>query len=447
MEEKLALFGQHLLRQPKFIFLLLIALVGLYLHGASLQNHLVNTDPGRSDQRSYLISAREMSESNYNYLVPRNRMPVYPLLQSLAYKSGMSEEEYFVVGKDFNTYLSLIILVIIYFLAQRLFSPLLTVNLMLITGFTVFMFKAPFFQVELLFYILNLGAFLMMIRLFRNPSIKNGVIAGLILGIAHMTKASVILGLLIFFGFMGLNILIDFLKRTPAKQIVKQKIVPLGLLLLTFIVSISVYISNSKKVYGHYFYNVNSTFYIWYDDWGQAIQGTRAHGDRVGWPDMPEEEIPGPAKYFREHSTGQIVERFRTGIEGILNNSIYSYGYFIYLAFYTILFCLVAIVNWRTCLALFKKHFVLVFFVAAYFLFYFLAVAWYVPINDGNRFILAYFLPYMFVLFYVFHSAKSYFANRTYSYLNVVHGLVLIFLAGHIYFIMTDRIGTFFGGR
>ena len=34
------------------------------------------------------------------------------------------------------------------------------------------------------------------------------------------------------------------------------------------------YLSTSKRVFGQYFYNVNSTFYMWYDDWPHASVGT-----------------------------------------------------------------------------------------------------------------------------------------------------------------------------
>jgi hypothetical protein len=252
------------LRQSRrqLIPILLLLLTALYLHGASLQNHLVNTNPRQTDQRGYINFARELRETNYHYLVPRNQMPVYPLLQSLVYQPGMSEEEFFVVGKDLNIILSLGILSILYWLFQSYFPPLMTLNLMLITGFTIFMFKAPFFQTELLFYLLNLAAFLLMLSMFRKPAVKTGILTGLVFGVAHMTKASVSLGLILFILIMGASILIDLFRHIPYKKVLRQKALPIFLSLLTFLVVISVYISNSKAVYGHYFYNVNSTFYI-----------------------------------------------------------------------------------------------------------------------------------------------------------------------------------------
>jgi hypothetical protein len=435
---------RKLLNQP--VLLLLLVLTGVYLHGANLQNHLVNIDSRQTDQGSYLTFAREMRKTNYDYLVPRNQMPVYPLLQSLVYRPGMTNEEFFAAGKDFNVFLSLVILAALYWLFQRYFPPLMTLNLMLITGFTIFMFKAPFFQAELVFYLLHLIVFLLMLQMIREPTVRAGTITGLVLGITHMTKASIMLGLIVFVLFMGAGILVDFFNRVPNKTIVRHKVLPLFLLLLTFLASISVYVSNSKKVYGHYFYNVNSTFYIWYDNWSQAKAGTIAHGDRYGWPDMPADEVPGPLKYLREHSLGQIVGRVQIGLLRVLSNSMLSYGYFIYLMIYTLVISTFSFLNWRRCLEKIKQHYLLVFFAAAYLLLYLLAIAWYSPIASGNRFILASFLPYMFVLFYVLRSTERYFGTQAGRFLKVINLIVLCLLTGHIVYIMTNKISTFYGG-
>jgi hypothetical protein len=437
------------LRQSPYrlVLLILLGLAGFYLHGASLQNHLVNTNPRQTDQRSYLTFARELRETNYDYLVPRNQMPVYPLLQSLVYEAGMTEDEYFAVGKDFNIFLSLIILAALFWLFQRYFSPLMTLNLMLITAFTIFMFKAPFFQSELLFYLFNFGGFLLLIQMYRKPAVSTGLVTGVVFGIAHMTKASVIPGLALFLVIMVGRVLIDFFPyRVPYRELLRQRALPLALLFLAFFLSISGYISNSKKAYGHYFYNVNSTFYIWYDYWDEAKAGTVANGDRYGWPDMAEEDIPSPVKYFREHTPSQILKRVQDGLLRVISNSILSYGYAIYLLVYSILLFTFSLLNWRFIMAKIRQHFLLILFIGAYFVLYLLAVAWYTPIAKGNRFILAYFLPYMFILFYILRSTERFFGSQAGRLLQIVNVIVLCTLAGHIYYIMTRTIGSFYGG-
>ena len=81
----------------------------------------------------------------------------------------------------------------------------------------------------------------------------------------------------------------------------------LMLIVFTFLAVEYPHISNSKRIYGHYFYNVNSTFYIWYDSWDDVMQGTRVHGDRVGWPDMPEDQIPSGSLWAARVGNHKLV--------------------------------------------------------------------------------------------------------------------------------------------
>ena len=62
------------------------------------------------------------------------------------------------------------------------------------------------------------------------------------------------------------------------------------------------YVNYNKQI----FYNVNSTFYVWYDTWEEVENGTKLCGDRVGWPKMPEEEIPSFSKYIESHSIKKL---------------------------------------------------------------------------------------------------------------------------------------------
>ena len=84
--------------------------------------------------------------------------------------------------------------------------------------------------------------------------------------------------------------------------------------ILVFLLLLSPYLIESKAKYGAYFYNVNTTFYIWYDSWDEAKAGTLAAGDHLGWPDLPDEEIPSLQKYLDEHSAVEILHRFRDGV-------------------------------------------------------------------------------------------------------------------------------------
>jgi hypothetical protein len=217
-----------------------------------------------------------------------------------------------------------------------------------------------------------------------------------------------------------------------------------------FLITVFPYIHNSKLVFGHYFYNVNSTFYIWYDSWEQAKQGTRAHGDRVGWPDMPAEEIPNMSKYFREHTSKQIAGRLLDGARSVMINVVNSYGYFKFIVIYLSLFTVAIFWFWQRAREIAISHPFLCLFLMLYFGGYFLLYSWYAPIADSNRLILSQFIPFMFTISYgletLLRSTQVKLRQRPVDTLLVVSLAILPFVVVDIYFVLTERVGTMYGG-
>jgi hypothetical protein len=286
-----------------------IVLTCFYVNGANQQSRQVNTDMHRTDQSAYMAYAKALAESNYTYIGNRNRMPLYPFLQSLLYKSDLSDEDFFVRGKQLNIMLSVGFLIGLFFILQKYLPFTGAINLILITAFTVFIFKAAFFQAELLFYFLNFCCFLLMNKLLHRPKWQWGVLTGAMLGVAHLTKASVLVGLILFLAVAVLQETYKFYEQKRSsdadmlrtrKQLI-MNLVSIVCVAIMFLATVSHYILNSKRVYGSYFYNVNSTFYMWYDSWEEAKKGTRAHGDRVGWPDMPATAIESAGQTCRQN--------------------------------------------------------------------------------------------------------------------------------------------------
>jgi len=170
----------------------------LYLYAASIQLYHVNTDPERSDQGSYMGYAIKLKESGYTYVGERNRMPLFPILSSALYREGMSEEEFFVRGKWFNVGLSVALLGLLLAVFRRDLSAHGAANLLGIVAFTLFVFKAPCFQGELLYYALSFTAFWLLSRLLVRPRPLLGLLAGVVLAAAQYTKASALPGLVFF---------------------------------------------------------------------------------------------------------------------------------------------------------------------------------------------------------------------------------------------------------
>lgn len=449
--------NQKILRFLKIVGVIGLTLLtaGLYWYGAGKQLTQVNIDMTATDQSAYMAYARALVDSNYTAIGDRNRMPVYPILQSLFYQPGMSDEAFFMVGKYVNLVLSLILLAGLAWLFYAYLPWLAMLTLLLIAAFTLFIFKAAFFQVELLFYFINFCLFLLMWRLLQQNTWQLAIVTGVVAGIAHLTKASILPGFVLFLGFAGLQWGWVALQNHPSQPVGLTKrllwqFLPVLLVGLSFLTTVSPYIRTSKQIFGHYFYNVNSTFYMWYDSWEEAKAGTRAHGDRVGWPDMPPEEIPSMSKYLREHTAEQIVNRFVAGGRTVFKNVINSYGYFKYIVIYFALFLAAMLWSWRQAMQALRTNPLLYLFLVTYFVVYFLLCFWYAPIASGNRIILAQFLPLLFSLAYGSHcllrSSLIKIGESFSTASNVATVGILLIVVVDIYFVLTERVGTIYGG-
>ena len=440
-----------------FQIVLVFIFIAVYWNGAVKQLSRVNTDMKKTDQEAYMNYARKLYESDYQYKGGRNRMPVYPFVQSLFYHPAMSDEFFFTQGKYINLILSLVILAGLTLIFQKFFDKLLTINLTLIIGFTVFMFKAPFFQAEILFYFLNSCLFLLMWLFLERPSWIIAILIGIVAGFAHLTKASILPGFLIFLVILVIkSIWIYFQKRkTNSPKVtfnyLTSNILVIPLIGMFFLATVFPYILTSKRVYGNYFYNVNSTFYMWYDSWKEAKQGTRAHGDRKGWPDMPSEDIPSMAKYLNEHSAQQTLNRFVKGGRAVFGNVVNSYGYFKYFIVFMIAL-IVSIINQRKlALTIFASRPMLIFFLASYFTAYLLLYAWYGLIVHENRLILAQFILIMFTISMglqsLLRSSRIRIGEHSFHTLTIFNIGVFIFLIFDISLVLTMRVETMFGGN
>lgn len=445
----------HFLKIPAAIGLILI-FAGQYWYGAVEQLTRVNTDMNSTDQSAYMDYARNLRESNYTFIGGRNRMPVYPFLQSLFYRADMTDETFFERGKYINLVLSLGLLAGLAFIFRQFFPWLHTLNLLLIVAFTVFIFKAGYFQAELLFYFVNFCLFLLMWKTLQRMTWRLAILTGIVAGLAHLIKASILPGLVIFLVLAGVKWgWLTLRSRNPSGEAIPNKSILMqlfGILLVGafFLITVYPYISTSKRVFGNYFYNVNSTFYIWYDSWDEVRQGTRAHGDRVGWPDMAPEEIPSMSKYLSEHSLQQIIDRFVDGGRIVLNNVLHSYGYIKYIVIYACLLLIAILWSWPRARQTVMSNPILCLFLAIYFGVYLLLYFWYAAINSGNRLILAQFIPLMFTLSYglytLLRSSQLNIKGRSVSTLAIINLAILPVVVTDIFFVLTERVGTMYGG-
>ena len=266
------------------------------------------------------------------------------------------------------------------------------------------------------------------------PTLKLAIITGVIFGITHLTKAAILPGIMLFFFFSllgSLKIISNVFSKksnipsTHNKKNNPHQLICIVLVGLVFILTVGPYILESKRIFGRYFYNVNSTFYVWCDSWEEVVKTTRAHKDRTGWPDMPPDLIPSPKKYFREHSIEQVYKRFVAGFNTFSNKD-YNYGYFKYFYIYLIfcIFLIIVVGKIRNNMRLLVKYGFSSIFIFSYFIIYLLLYAWYAIVSPGNRILLSLFLPFMFSLSIVI---KEYTKEFFIRFINLKINILIIF--------------------
>lgn len=431
------------------VALLLILSAGLFVNRALENGERVNTQINRTDQKAYINYAEWMKESNYQLIGARNRMPVYPFILSLTRDLKESDEAFFEKAKVFNIGLTLgavAIVGVVFLLSFPLHTGL---NLLLFSAFFVFLFRAAYVQAEISYYLFSFLAFFVLWKLFAKPSWWWAIAGGLLLGISHLTKASILPGVLTFGVFYGADLLWCAAKTRQWKIGFKRLALTL-LVLGVFLGTIFPYIQKSKEIYGHYFYNVNSTFYFWCDSWEEAKERTRAFGDRVGWPNVPADELPSAANYLKTHTPSQIIERLAVGSYDLLGIMVRSYGYYPLLLIYFIAALLLIGWRWKLCWRLFIRRPMPVLAILALFIGYYLLSAWYTQIISGNRIVLALFLPFLFtlasVITFLSRGQALPIGKFRFPFLLFVNIVVSCYLAIDIFLISTDRILRLYGG-
>jgi len=438
------------------IILLSFVFVVLYYNGATKHADTLNTNYRLHDQGAYLYYAQQLHDTDYQYTGRRNRHPLYPIILSAFYKTGMSLDDYFVKGKRLNIIFSIIFLAALFIIFYKLFRVHTAVNLFLMTAFTIFIFKAPYFQCELLYYFLAFITFLLILKMFTGPTWYYAVLTGVFTGLTYLTKASVMAALGLFAIWFSVKVVFNLflIVKNRGAQPVSAKsllmpVVSIALVIITFVLVVYPYISTSKRIFGRYFYNVNSTFYMWYDSREEMKSGTRVHGDREGWPKMPAEMIPSSKKYFQEHSIGQVFNRVWTGLVTSIKANKHAYGYFWYLFYYFLFFVIMVILNFKKSLHLAREHIFLLLFLVSYFGVYFGVNAWWNYLGPSVRHILAIFLPLMFIVNYIIKLLPETRINiwrYNVNFVKVFNVFIYIILIYDVYTILTVRLLTMMAG-
>jgi hypothetical protein len=431
------------------VALLLLCGAGLFVNRALENADRVNTDMGRTDQKAYIDYAESLAESHGTFVGARNRMPVYPFLLSSQRDLKQSDEEFFAKAKRFSIALTVVAIALVAAVFLLSFPLHAALNLIFFSAFYVFLFRAAYVQAEVSYYLLAFLAFFAVWRLFARPSWLWALAGGALLGLSHLTKASVLPGVLVFVVFYIADALWS-MTRKQGMKVSLRRIAIAVVVVAAFLVTVFPYIKKSKEIYGHYFYNVNSTFYFWCDSWDEAKERTRAAGDRGGWPDIPPDQIPSATNYLRTHTPEQILHRVVDGLWNLNGITIRSYGYYPLVLIYAIFALLLIGWRWRLCWRLFLRRPMPVLALLTLFSGYLVLSAWYTQIISGNRIVLSLFLPLIFtltaIIVFLGRGKALPIGSRKVPVLPLFQLVVSCYLVIDIFLICSNRILRMYGG-
>lgn len=280
-----------------------------------------------------------------------------------------------------------------------------------------------------------------------SPTPLLGVKTGLFLGLAYLTKASLLPAIIAFVFVFILKILFEYSnekkiwERQFSRKIMIYNFASLSLVLIAFLSILFPYLQESKQTYGHYFYNVNSTFYIWNDSWDEVLRGPIYANNGV-WPDLPRYQLPSFNEYVRNHSFQQVKDRFLVGLKAQLHYLTVPNAKINYLLIYAVslFFFFAPKKQWGYLKKMIAQYWTLLLFFLLNLGGYMFLFSWYFPIAGGPRFIYGLFLPSLFLIFAVIKKItrednKMRFANniRWFNYLDII---IFSFLIYDFYYVV-----------
>ncbi|MBK5107843.1 MAG: hypothetical protein JJE12_06915 [Anaerolineales bacterium] len=386
----------------------LIILAITYYQAARIHSLEINIDSTVSDQSAYMRFIKEARRLDFSYTGDHNRMPLYPFLQALFFSPDMDDLELFEQGKQYNLILSIVLLFGLFLVLLRLFGLFRSYLLILIIGFSLFIFKAPYVQAEILYYSLSALSFVLMLMMLTRPTWLRSIATGIIVGLAYLTKGTILSSLPLFALLYGIDLLLFAVhnkinKNKESILLIARRSAYLLVVLVMFAVIISPYGQALKQRFGHYFYNVNTTFYIWFDDWAEVEVEEAKHQFVMQWPaHLADDELPSLRNYVRDHTWEQIADRFDSGARTQYKNIfLKSFSVTNYWISYLLILLLGILINFDSFRKLVKSNLVPIIFVILYFAGYLFAFAWYCPIACGRRFTYALYIPFLIVIFLV----------------------------------------------
>lgn len=368
----------------------------------SWQRQQENFNPGglsvlSADQIAVVVQARMLIQSSDRIALDRQRGP---LLAGLMAMSGSdSDMHLFDIGIRINQVLCVLGVLVLAVVTARRAGWLsgLVVAVILLSGVTAYF--GAWLRADLLASILLTGVLLLCWRVLERPHLALAALLGLLMGVTYLAKP-VILPILACY-ILALGASVARARFWPPSEGGRgDSYLACGAITVVCLAAvIAPYMSNSARQYGSPTYNVNTTYYLWYDTFeeSQAV-GTGAHYDRVGAADMPEDELPSLGRYLSTHSVSDIWNRLvEGGLAPVRLTAPEAQPDLRYLTFPILALALgaasVVVFRRRLFSRLVSSDPVPYAFMATSILLLMGATAWWLPFSSGMRFLLPWLLP------------------------------------------------------
>jgi cytochrome c-type biogenesis protein CcmH/NrfG len=302
------------------IVLPMVLIGGLYLLGAYLQSQRLNLSEAAGGQYPYLVYAKAMAEQGWlAHFGDRNRMPAIPAVVSFANSDDWSA--FFLQAKWIAVGSSLALLGLVAAVGHAKLRASSATLFLAAAALLVFWPKSSFVQAELAFYAFFLLTWVLLADLLRRGSGWLAGLAGAVAGLTFLIKSSVLPLLAAYLAAA----LLQTVRRgrgcdhagaqedPPGKRAGIRALARVVLVAAVFLLITAPYLLASLDRFGRPFYNVNSTFFMWCDNWPDALDFAAQHDLLAGFPDAPPEEIPSFRSYCQTHTAVQAGQRLRYG--------------------------------------------------------------------------------------------------------------------------------------
>jgi len=308
------------------VCLVVVLAGGWYAWRAQEHGRKNNTIVEYNDQRVYLHYALSMASNEPGFYTPRMRMPAYAWVLSHVAHSGMSDADLFPTAKTFNISLSLVCLVLLFFVLRRWLGGWIGLCFCLVAAFQLYVLRSAYVQPEIMLTTVVTVAWAWAVYTLHEPNWKKGVVCGLLLCLWFLTKASAQAALGLFLAVLGVKWL--FAGRGNRLRYFLTGVAVVA----AYVIPMTPYLYTSYKHFGSPFYNAQSKYYLWVEDVDDKHRMQQLNLD-INLANLPADRstLPSFQRYAAKHKGHvwkDIQARLWKGLDIMFKLAFMDYGLF-----------------------------------------------------------------------------------------------------------------------